>query len=208
MVPWSGEDAMYRALQAGCFALVMLALSMNASAQQAAPPEGERATTLNVLAGGATDASETGLVAGMAMGWDATRMLALEGSGSWLDRGSGANAFAAAMKVQVRLRPVRTVIPFGEAGFGMYRAWFDSDSTAIPEFYQTRITATDRTVTDPAFVFGGGVSVFLSPRISFRPEVETMLVRDSGQNYFVTSVAARFVYHFEDRPITPAVRFR
>lgn len=200
---------MYRALQAGCSALVLLmTFSMNVSAQQAAPPEGERATTLNVFAGGATDASETGLVAGMAMGWDASPMLALEGSGSWLDRGGGASAFAAAMKVQVRLRPVRTVIPFGEAGFGMYRAWFDPDSTAIPEFYQTRITATDRTVTDPALVFGGGVSVFLSPRISFRPEVETMLVRDSGQNYFVTSVAARFVYHFEDRPITPAGRFR
>jgi hypothetical protein len=199
---------MYRALQAGCFALVMLALSMNASAQQAAPPEGEHATTLNVFAGAGTDSSETGLVAGMAMGWDATRLLALEGSGSWLDRGDGADAFSAAVKLQARLRTARPVIPFVEGGFGMYRAWFDPGSTVIPEFYQDRITATDRTVTDPAFVFGGGVSLFASRRISIRPEAETMLVRSGGQNYFVTTFAARFVYHFEDRPITPATRFR
>lgn len=199
---------MRRALQAGCVSLVMLALSINASAQQATPPEGEHATTLNVFAGAGTDSSKTGLVAGMAMGWDATPMLGLEGSGSWLDRGDGADAFSAALKVQARLRSVRTVVPFVEAGFGMYRAWFDPDSTAIPEFYQQRITATDRTVTDPAFVFGGGVSLFASRRISIRPEVESVLVRASGQNYFVTTVAARFVYHFEDRPMTPAVRSR
>ena len=198
---------MYRALQAGWFALVMT-LSMPASAQQATAPEGQHATTLNVFAGAGTDSSETGFVAGMAMGWDVTRQLALEGSGSWLDRGDGADAFSAALKVQARLRTVRTVGPVVEAGFGMYRAWFDPDATAIPEFYRHRITATDRTVTDPAFVFGGGVSLFASRRISIRPDVETMLVRSSGQNYFVTTFAARFVYHFEDRPITPAVPVR
>ena len=83
-----------------------------------------------------------------------------------------------------------------------------AESTAIPEFYQPRITATARTFTDPAFVFGGGVSLFASRRISIRPDVETMLVRRNGQNYVVTTFAARFAYHFEDRPITPAVRFQ
>jgi hypothetical protein len=203
----SGEDAMYRALQAGCSALVMLLLSMNASAQQATPSE-EHATTLNVFAGAGTDSSQTGPVAGMAMGWEATPLLALEGSGSWLDRGDGADAFAAAFKVQARLQSLRTVVPYVEAGFGMYRAWFDPDSTAIPEFYQNRITATDRTVTDPAFVVGGGVSVFASRRISIRPEIETLLVRDHGRNYFVTTFAARLAYHFGDRPITQAGRRR
>jgi hypothetical protein len=182
-------------------------LSMNASAQQAAPSE-EHATTLNVFAGAGTDSSETGLVAGMAMGWDANPWFALEGSGSWLDRGDGAAAFAAAFKVQARPRSARAVVPFVEAGFGMYRAWFDRDSTAIPDFYQDRITETDRTVTDPAFVFGGGVSLLASRRISIRPEVETMLVRSGGQNYFVTAFAARVAYHFGDRPIAPAVRRR
>ena len=179
---------MSRALQAGCFALVTVLLSNNVSAQQAAHPEPQRATTLNVVAGAATDSSETGLAAGMAMGWDATPRFALEGSGSWLDRGNGANAFAAAAKLQVRVRSVRPVVPFVEAGFGLYRAWFDPDSAAIPEFYQQRITATDRSVTDPAFVFGGGVNLFASRRISIRPEIETMLVRGGGQNYFVSTV--------------------
>jgi hypothetical protein len=35
-----------------------------------------------------------------------------------------------------------------------------------------------------------------------------MLVWNSGQNYFVTTFAVRLAYHFEDHPITPAVRFR
>jgi hypothetical protein len=195
---------MCRALQAGCFALLALLLSNITSAQQANPPESQRATTLNVFGGASSDGSQAGLTAGMAMGWDATPRLAFEGSGSWLDRGNGANAFAAVAKVQGRLRSARPVVPFVEAGFGMYRAWFEPDSTSIPEFYQQRISATDRTATDPAFLFGGGVSLFASRRIAIRPEVETLLVRNSGQNYFVTSVAARFIYHFEDRPVTPA----
>ena len=199
---------MCRALQAGCSALVMLTLSINASAQQAAVSEWEHATTLNVFVGAGTDSSDTGLVAGMAMGWEASPLLAFEGSGAWFDRGAGADAFAAALKVQARLRSVRTIVPFVEAGFGLYRAWFDPGSTAIPEFYESRITAATRTFTDPAFIFGGGVSLFASRRISIRPDVETMLVRRNGQNYFVTTFAARFAYHFEDRPITPAVRFQ
>jgi hypothetical protein len=196
---------MSRALQVGCSAFVILLLCVNASAQQATPPQ-EHATTLNAFAGAGTDASETGLVAGMAMGWDATPRFGLEGSGSWFDRGDGADAFAAVFKVQARLRPARTVVPFVEAGFGMYRAWFDPDSTAVPEFYQDRITATDRTVTDPAWVFGGGISLLASRRISIRPEVESLLVRGGGQNYFVTSFAVRLAYHFGDRPGAPARR--
>lgn len=193
---------MSRALQAGCFALLMVTLSATASAQEDASPW-QHATTLNAFAGAATDFSETGLAAGMAMGWDATPRIALEGNGSWFDRGDGANAFSAAAKLQVRLRSV-PVVPFAEAGFGLYRAWFEADSTAVPEFYQQRITATDRTVTDPAFVFGGGVNLFASRRVSIRPEVETLLVVGGGQTHFVTTFAARLVYHFEDRPITPA----
>jgi hypothetical protein len=185
----------------------MLMLAVNASAQQMAPSE-EHATTLNVFAGASSDSSETGVAAGMAMGWEVSPLLALEGSGSWLDRGDGADAFAAAFKIQARMRSLRTAVPFVEAGFGLYRAWFDPNSTAIPEFYQDRITATDRTVTDPAFVAGGGVSLMLSRRISLRPEIETMLVRDAGRNYFVTTFAARLAYHFGDRPITQAVRRR
>ena len=195
---------MSRAVQARYLALVMLTLSVNASAQQAAGPDSQHATTLNVFAGAATDSSQTGLAAGMAMGWDGSPRLAFEGNGSWFDRGDGANAFAAAAKMQVRVRAARPVVPFVEAGFGLYRAWFDPDSTAIPEFYRDRITATDRTVTDPAFVFGAGLNLFVSRQISIRPEIETLLVRGGGQNYYVSTFAARFVYHFEDRPITPA----
>jgi hypothetical protein len=192
----------------------MLTLSWNASAQQVADSDWKHGTTLSAFAGAGTDSSKTGAVGGMSMGWEATPVLAFEGSGSWLDRGAGADAFAAALKVQAGLRSVRTVVPFVEAGFGLYRAWFDPESTSIPEFYERRMnttapaTPTPRTFTDPALVFGGGVSLFASRRISLRPDVETMLVRADGQSYFVTTVAVRLAYHFEEHPVTPARRFR
>jgi len=198
---------MSRAVRTGCSALVLLVLAVNAAAQQTDPPE-EHATTLNAFAGAASDWSETGLAAGMAMGWEVSPLLALEGSGSWFNRGAGADAFAASFKVLARGRSLRTAFPFAEAGFGLYRARFDQGSTAVPEFYQGRITATDRTVTDPAFVFGGGVSLMVSGRMSLRPEIETLLARDAGQNYFVTTFAVRLAYHFGGLPIAPALRRR
>jgi hypothetical protein len=35
-----------------------------------------------------------------------------------------------------------------------------------------------------------------------------MLVRADGQSYFVTTVAVRLAYHFEEHPVTPARRLR
>lgn len=54
VVTRSGEDAMSRALQAGCFALLMVMLTATASAQEDASPW-QHATTLNAFAGAATD---------------------------------------------------------------------------------------------------------------------------------------------------------
>lgn len=62
--------------------------------------------------------------------------------------------------------------------------------------------------TDPAVVFGGGVSIFASRNVSIRPEVETIWLRSDGMNYFVTSATVRFAYHFEEHRITAAVRPR
>jgi hypothetical protein len=97
---------------------------------------------------------------------------------------------------------------------GVYSAGFDAGSTGIPEFYSRRMTppgvtpASPERFTDPAFVVGGGISIFASRNVSIRPEVETIWLRSDGMNYFVTSAMVRFAYHFEEHRITAAARGR
>lgn len=79
----------------------------------------------------------------------------------------------------------------------------------MPEFYSRRVSGTDpgltapKTLTDPAFLFGGGVNFQLSRHLALRPDVEVMMVFDDSHNYWVTGVAVHFAYHFEDHPVTP-----
>jgi hypothetical protein len=166
-------------------------------------------TTLNVFAGAATDSSSTGPVGGAAIGWEFTPRIAIEGSGYWFDRAANADAFAAAVKVQGGLIASRVAMPFVEAGVGLYRASFEPTATAVPDFYRRRISTgpqgpgTTHTFTDPAFVFGGGVNVFLSRHLAIRPHVEAMAVRRDRHDYLVTSAAVRVAYYFESRPVTP-----
>jgi hypothetical protein len=82
-------------------------------------------------------------------------------------------------------------VPFVAAGVGLYRLAAGAGSSATV------------TSTDPSFVFGGGVSFYLTRQIALRPDVEIMLVRGAPRRT-VGAAMLRLVYHFEDRPITPA----
>src|SRR5262245_19816984 len=62
-------------------------------------------TTVNVFAGAASASSDTGPLAGMALGWEVTRWVTVEGTGSWLNRRQGAEAFAADLKALVNVMP-------------------------------------------------------------------------------------------------------
>ena len=133
------------------------------------------------------------------------------GLGNWLDRGTGAEAFAAALKFQAGVRSHHTIGPFAEAGVGLYHASFDTTATNIPDFYLQRMPSprsTTSTFTDPSFIVGGGVNVFASRHISISPVVELMIVRRDSESHYVTAIAAQFAYHFEDHPVTPARRTR
>ena len=195
-------------LRAGWSALFLFALSIPASAQPALQAnEWSHGTTLNVLAGAGTDSSDTGAVAGTSVGWEITPSMAIEGSGYWLDRGPGANAFAAALKLQVGLLVPHKAVHFLEAGVGLYRASFDPIATAVPDFYRRRMAATSPrlrdTFTDPSFVLGGGVNIFVTQHFVIRPDVESMIVRRDGRSLPVTAVAVHVAYHFENHPVTP-----
>jgi hypothetical protein len=199
--------------RAGWSTLVLLALSMPASAQLAVPGgDWSHGTTLNVFAGAGVDSSDTSPLAGAALGWEITPAIAVEGSGYWLDRPAGMDAFGAALKLQVGLVVPHTAVPFVQAGVGLYRASFGPTVTAVPDFYRQRMTArlmapgvTSR-FTDPTFTFGGGINVFVTRHIAVRPDIEMMIVRRDAHNHFVTAVAVHMAYHFESHPMTPSRR--
>jgi hypothetical protein len=168
-----------------------------------------RGTTLAVAGGIASASSDTGALISSTIGWEFTPRVGLEGTGAWLDRHDGAEAFSAALSVQASLMRPRPAAPFVEGGFGLYRASFDRTRATIPAFYADRIAAsgvtgrTMSTFTDPAFFVGAGYNAFVSRHIAIRPQVEATIVTRNSRTYVVTSVAIRAAYHFEDHPITP-----
>ena len=190
-------------------ALIVFALSIPASAQTTGT-DWTHGTTLNVFAGAGIDDSDATPLVGASVGWELTPAIAIEGSGYWLERTAGTDAFAAALKLQAALAVGHTAVPFLEAGVGLYRASFDPMGHSVPGFYRRRLTAgapgpgSMTTFTDPSFVLGGGVNVFVTRHISFRPGIEVMIVRRHAQNCGVTTAAVHVAYHFEDHPVTPS----
>ena len=163
-------------------------------------------TTLNVSAGAASASSETGPIVGGAVGWEVTPWFAVEGNGGWLNRGNGADGFAAELKALVALTPGRAVVPFVAGGIGLYRASFDLSRGVPPNFYRARIQApgapgTSVAFTDPSFVIGGGVNIFVTRHVAIRPDLEAKVAFHDQQHYVIGVFAVRAAYHFEKHPV-------
>jgi hypothetical protein len=161
-------------------------------------------TELAILVGGATTPSTTGpMIAGTAA-WEVTRWVAIEGRGSWFDRGSDATAFAADLSALVNLIAKRPVTPFLGAGFGLYRASFSGAAPAMSDFYRARMTSSRASVfTDPAVRFTAGVDVIARRYWTLRPEVSVLTVRSGGHGEWVVTGGVSVGYRFEDHRITP-----
>lgn len=175
------------------------------------PDEWSRGTTLSGFAGIATDGDRSGPVIGGIAGYEITPRLTIEGSGSWLEFGDGADGFAGAIKLRARLSGQRTVDPFVLGGVGFYRASFDGGSAVSPDFYRTRLRGPatrlgDVSFTDPAVVVGAGVNIFVTRHFALRPDVESFIVLRDGRSLAVTSVSLHAVFHIESHPVTPRVR--
>jgi hypothetical protein len=133
----------------------------------------------------------------------------VEGSGAWLNQRRGAHAFTADLKALVNLAAGRhPVVPFLEGGVGLYRASFDPSQRTLPDFYQGRTSGNGLglkriTFTDPSFIVGGGVNLFMTRHVSIRPDVEAKIVRRDSRSHVATAISVRLAYHFEDHPITP-----
>lgn len=169
-------------------------------------------TTLNGFVGVAIDSSQSGPLLGGAVGWEVTPRLGIEGSGSWAEFGHGTSSFAGTMKVRVRLTGRGTVDPFVQGGIGLYRAIFGPEETAMPRFYERRMTGhmvpsgPGRAFTDPTLVGGAGINIAINRHLALRPDVDAILVLRDGHRHVITSVAMHAVYHFESHPVTPAGR--
>ena len=167
-----------------------------------------RGTELGVVVGGATSSSTTGPMAGMMIGWETTRWFAIEGRGTWFDRGSGAQGFGADLGAVVNLIAKRDVTPFVSAGFGLYLAMFDAGASSIPAFYRDRLTDAElshsTSFTDPAFRVSAGVDVIAHRRFTMRPEASVVFVRSDGHGDTLFTFGVRLGMRFEDHPITPA----
>ena len=154
---------------------------------------------------------DAGPVAGGAAGWELTPWLGVDGNLSWLKTFGDAEAFTAAVNARAHFLTNRAVLPYVRAGFGLYRTSFNSTLTDVPDFYRRRIADASSgydssyRFTDPAWVFGGGLTIFRSRHVAIHPAAEAIVVRRDAQSYVVTSVTVHISYHFELHP-SPAAR--
>ena len=202
----------YVSLMMGAFLLAAAAPALAQTTQETTPPTDFRhATTLSGFAGAAVDSNKTGTAFGGSIGWQLTRRVSLQSSGEWLDRGSGAEAFAVAFKAQADLLPAFRARPFIEGGLGLYHASFDS-MARMPQFYQRRMNTglngpvETAAFTDPACVLGGGLSIGVTRHLMVRPNVEAMVVARHSRTYVVTMVGVHVAYRFEHHPVTQVRR--
>jgi hypothetical protein len=182
-----------------------------AAAAQTGPMRHEwsHGTNLSLFAGAGGDGAHTGALAGAGIGWEVLPWFGLEGSGSWLDRGARAEAFAADLKAIIGLARAAAMVPFVQGGVGLYRTSFDRSRSAIPAFYTRRMGGmgpmnANVTFTDPSVVIGGGLNLFVTQHAALRPEVTSTFVIGDARTHAVTAFALRMTYHFEDHPITPS----
>jgi hypothetical protein len=159
-------------------------------------------TTLTMAGGASTASDHNGGTFGAAIGWEMTPRLGLEGSGTWLAKPAGSNAFAGALSVRALLTKTHTLAPFVEGGFGLFAASFDPNrATDIPAFYANRLTgATTNWFTDPAFFAAAGIDVFRSHRVAIRPTVGAIFAVNDGQSYTTATATVRVEYHFGGLP--------
>lgn len=116
---------------------VTMSLAALVVAAAASPAFGQteiaRRTAVSFGAGVGSAASTTGISLGGSVLFDLNDRVALEGQGTYLDRGRGADAFSASGSLLLNLVSSRQrVVPYAAVGGGLYRASFD---LASPRFF-------------------------------------------------------------------------
>lgn len=108
-------------------ALLAAGLAAGASAQETRPSQAsDRWTAVSLTGGLSSGSADTGGAVGLSLSRDLSDRLTFEAAGAYLDRGAGAEAVSADLRLLVNLtRPERQVVPYLSAGGGVYHASFD-----------------------------------------------------------------------------------
>jgi hypothetical protein len=173
--------------------------------------EWTRGTTLIGSAGVGGDSWRTDAAFGGAVGWELTRTFAIEGSGVWMEQGTGVNGFGGALTLRARLFGGERAAPFVRGGIGLRRMTFKSADDDVPSFYRSRLLTSAAgvrtgTFTDPTIVGAGGMTIALNRSLAIRPDVEAAVALNGGRTHVFTTVTMQLVYHFEHHPVTPGRR--
>jgi hypothetical protein len=196
--------------------LIAIVVALAPALASAQPPASQdtniwaRGTELGLVGAVATDAGTTGAALGGSAGWEINRWIGVEGRGMWLDRGAGADAFAADVSGVFNLVSKRRATPFLVGGAGLYHAAFDTPGAPMSSFYRRRLGPTvgmprngSRTFNDPSLRLGGGMDLLATRTWSIRPELSILFVYGDGDSTAVYTAGVRFAYRFEDRRVTP-----
>lgn len=187
-------------------AVCLVAMTGTATAQSQDNPF-RFGTTLSGFAGGAADDQGTTAAAGLELGWEITRRLAIQGTTLWSAPGTGQHDFSVTLGPRINLTRGGRGVPFLAAGVGMYRAAFDSLAGPLPPFYGSRLTASQRldvggTFDDFVASVGGGAEFFVHPHWAVRPDARVMMVFGNSDVRWVTAFGGSVAYHFERHPIS------
>lgn len=191
------------------FALAAFLAAPGVATAQNRPPAPEPGTQLDGLVGVASANAHAGTVLSGIVGWRVVPRAAAEVRGAWLARGTGASAFHADVGGIFNVLNRERVRPFLGAGFGLYRAAFDSSAAPMSGFYRGRLRQDlignpSHSFVDPAFRLSAGVDWRIRDRVSIRPEVSGLFVRRDGRGESIAMFGCRIGYRFEDRPVTPS----
>jgi hypothetical protein len=201
----------HRVLLAGALALTIPAA---AAAQAMSASEWHHGTSLALFGGIASPGGDTRAAVGGSIGWELTPRLAIDAGGLWFDAGRRDDVVFGSVGVRYSVIGERRASPFVTAGVGLHRASLHTDNPGMPEFYRRRMGMTmgphgmdgRRTFDDFASRFGGGAEFFAGRHVSFRPEVQVILVTDRRDTRVVPTFGVHLAYHFESHPITPSRR--
>jgi len=135
---------------------LILAAALAIGASSAAAQSDSRVAA-SANAGVAAGSSDTGVAAGGAVLVDVHDRISIEGQGTYLDRGRGADAFAAAVGVLVNLLPAgEPLVPYAAFGGGVYRVSFDLGDPRFLGPIGARFAAGNTVCPAPGSGFGFG----------------------------------------------------
>jgi hypothetical protein len=136
---------------------VLFVLAVISLATTTAMAQTEPRVAVSGSIGAATGRSDTGVAAGGALLFDVHERVSIEGQGTYLKRGAGADAFSLGGSVLVNLVPrAETLVPYAAVGGGLYHVSFDLDTPRFLGPAGTQFAAGTRVCAAPGSGFGYG----------------------------------------------------